>query len=112
MLFVQTLNGLLITLSMTAASDSYIKCNGMLLPLTLLFLQHLSRSYGFWLPDHCIDSTHTDGTADEHILFFEALCVLSAIHHITDVLHVPPITKILMYTDNDNTVASSVLKSS
>jgi len=41
---------------------------------------------------------------DEHIFFFEALCVLSVIHHITDVLCVPQATKILIYMDNDNTV--------
>ena len=45
------------------------------------------------------------GTTDEHIFVLEALCVLSAIHHITDVLHALPMAKALIYTDNDNTVA-------
>ena len=34
------------------------------------------------------------------------LSVLSAIHHATDFLHVPPLSQILIYTDNNNTVAN------
>jgi len=62
---------------------------------------------GFWLPDKCVGyySPVPESTTDEQIFYFEALCVLSAIHHVTDDLHVPPLAKILIYTDNDNTVA-------
>jgi hypothetical protein len=72
-----------------------------------LFCDACLEGMGFWIPDNCVGfySPTPDGTTDEHIFFFEALCVLSAIHHITDVLDVPPTTKVLIYTDNDNTVA-------
>jgi hypothetical protein len=62
---------------------------------------------GFWLPDKCVGyySPVSNSTTDEQIFYFEALCVLSAIHHATDVLHAPSSTKVLIYTDNDNTVA-------
>jgi len=62
---------------------------------------------GFWLPDKCVGyySPAPESTTDEQIFYFEALCVLSAIHHVTDDLHVPPLAKILIYTNNDNTVA-------
>ena len=43
-------------------------------------------------------------TTDKYIFSLEALCVLSAICHITDVLHMPPMARVLIYTDNDNTV--------
>jgi len=62
---------------------------------------------GFWLPDKCIGyySPVPDNTTDEQIFYFEALCVLSAIHHATDVLQIPSSAKILIYTDNNNTVS-------
>ena len=62
---------------------------------------------GFWLPDKCVGyySPVPEDTTDEQIFYFEALCVLSAIHHVVDLLCVPPSSRILIYTDNDNTVA-------
>ena len=62
---------------------------------------------GFWLPDKCVGyySPVPEETTEEQIFYFEALCVLSAIHHATDSLCVPPSSRILIYTDNDNTVA-------
>jgi len=44
-------------------------------------------------------------TTEEHIFYYEALCVLSAIHHVTDFLCAPPTSRILIYTDNNNTVS-------
>ena len=62
---------------------------------------------GFWLPDKCVGyySPVPEDTTDEQIFYLEALCVLSAIHHATDSLCVPPSSQILIYTDNDNTIA-------
>lgn len=62
---------------------------------------------GFWSPDKCVGyySPVPETTTEEHIFYYEALCVLSAIHYVTDFLCVPPTSKILIYTDNDNTVA-------
>ena len=62
---------------------------------------------GFWLPDKCVGyySPVPEDTTDEQIFYFEALCVLSAIHHVVNLLCVPPSSRILIYTDNDNTVA-------
>jgi len=62
---------------------------------------------GFWLPDKCVGyySPVPDNTTDEQIFYFEALCVLSAIHHATDVLQIPSSAKVLIYTDNNNTVS-------
>jgi len=62
---------------------------------------------GFWLPDDRVGfySPTPVETMDEYIFYFEALCVLSAIHHVTDVLCMPPMAQVLIYTDNDNTVA-------
>jgi hypothetical protein len=62
---------------------------------------------GFWLPDKCVGyySPVPENTTDEHIFYFEALCILSVFHHATEVLCVPPSSRILIYTDNDNTVA-------
>jgi len=47
---------------------------------------------GFWLPDKCISyySPVPENITNEQIFYFEALCVLSAIHHVTDLLRVPP----------------------
>ena len=62
---------------------------------------------GFWLPDNCVSfySPTPEGTTDEHIFYLKALCVLSAIHYVTDTLRASATAKILIYTDNDNTVA-------
>ena len=62
---------------------------------------------GFWLPDKCVSyySPVPEETTDEHIFYYEALCVLSAIHDVTETLCAPPTSKILIYTDNNNTVA-------
>jgi len=62
---------------------------------------------GFWLPDKCISyySPVPETTNNNQIFYFEALCVLSAIHHVTAFLCVHPASRILIYTDNDNTVA-------
>jgi hypothetical protein len=72
-----------------------------------LYCDACLKGMGFWLSDTCVGyySPVPDGTTEEHIFFFEALCVLSAIHHMTNTLRVPPTSKILIYTDNDNTVA-------
>jgi len=65
------------------------------------------QGMGFWLPDKCVGyySPVPEETTDEHIFYYEALCILSAIHHATETLCAPPTSKILIYTDNDNTVA-------
>ena len=59
---------------------------------------------GFWWPDKCVGyySPVPEATTEEHIFYYEALCVLSAIHYVMDSLCVPPTSKILIYTDNDN----------
>ena len=61
---------------------------------------------GFWLPDKCISfySPVPDGLTDEQIFYFVALCVLSAIHHISNIHQPPQFSCLLIYTDNDNTV--------
>lgn len=62
---------------------------------------------GFWLPDKCVGfySPVPEGLTDEQIFYFEALCVLSALHHLIDTYSPPPHSRLLIYTDNDNTVA-------
>ena len=72
-----------------------------------LYCDACLEGMGFWLPDTCIGyySPVPDTATDEHIFYYEALTVLSAIHHVTDFLCVPATSKILIYTDNDNTVA-------
>ena len=62
---------------------------------------------GFWLPDECVGfySPVPDGLTDEQIFYFEALCVLSAIHHLNNTYLPPQSSRLLIYTDNDNTVA-------
>jgi len=62
---------------------------------------------GFWWPDKCVGfySPVPDGLNEEQIFYFEALCVLAALHHIIDSQLPPPSSRILIYTDNDNTVA-------
>ena len=72
-----------------------------------LFCDACLEGMGFWLPDNCVGfySPTPEGTTDEHIFYLEALCVLSAIHYVTDTLHASATAKILIYTDNDNTVA-------
>jgi len=61
---------------------------------------------GFWWPDKCVSfySPVPDGLNEEQIFYFEALCVLAALHHIIDSQFPPPSSCILIYTDNDNTV--------
>ena len=79
----------------TSSADIIIYCDACL------------EGMGFWLPDKCVGyySPVPNSTTEEHIFYFKALCVLSAIHHATDVLQIPPSAKVLIYTDNDNTVA-------
>jgi len=71
-----------------------------------LFCDACLEGMGFWLPDSCVSyySPTPGGTMDEHIFYLEALCVLSAIHHVMDILHAPPMAKVLIYTDNNNTI--------
>ena len=71
-----------------------------------LFCDTCLEGMGFWLPDNCVGfySPTPEGTTDEHIFYLKALCVLSAIHYVTDTLHVSPTAEILIYTDNDNTI--------
>jgi hypothetical protein len=73
----------------------------------IIYCDTCLEGMGFWLPDKCVGyySPVPENTTDEHIFYFEALCVLSAFHHATEVLCVPPSSRILIYTDNDNTVA-------
>jgi len=72
-----------------------------------LYCDACLEGMGFWLPDNCVGyySPVPESTAQEQIFYFEALCMLSAIHHVMEVLCVPPSSRILIYTDNDNTVA-------
>ena len=72
-----------------------------------LYCHACLEGMGFWLPDNCVGyySPVPESTAQEQIFYFEALCVLSAIHHVMEVLCVPPSSRMLIYTDNDNTVA-------
>jgi len=79
----------------TSSADLTLYCNACL------------DGMGFWLPDKCVSyySPGPENIADEQIFYFEALCILSAIHHVTDLLRVPPPSWILIYTDNDNTIA-------
>lgn len=62
---------------------------------------------GFWLPDQCVGfySPVPEGLNEEQIFYFEALCVLSALHHLVNTSHPQQSSCILIYTDNDNTVA-------
>ena len=62
---------------------------------------------GFWLPDQCVGfySPVPEGLNEEQIFYFEALCVLSALHHLVNTSHPQQSSRILIYTDNDNTVA-------
>jgi len=63
----------------------------------------------FWLPDKRIGfySPVPDGLTDEQIFYFEVLCMLSAIHHLSDVCQPPQFSHLLIYTDNNNTIAIS-----
>jgi len=62
---------------------------------------------GFWLPDWDVGfySPVPDGLDEEQIFYFEALCILSALYHVINVYHPQQSSCILIYTDNDNTVA-------
>ena len=62
---------------------------------------------GFWEPDKCVGfySPVPRDLTEEQIFYFEALCVLSAIHHLIDTQAPPQSSRLLIYTDNDNTVA-------
>ena len=72
----------------------------------IIYCDACLEGMGFWLPDKCVGyySPIPESTNDDQIFYFEALCVLSAIHHITDFLCVCPASWILIYTDNNNTV--------
>ena len=72
-----------------------------------LYCDACLQGMGFWWPDKCVGyySPVPEATTEEHIFYYEALCILSAIHYVTDSLCVPPTSKILIYTDNNNTVA-------
>ena len=72
-----------------------------------LYCDTCLEGMGFWSPDKCVGyySPVPETTTKEHIFYYEALCILSAIHYVTNFLCVPPTSKILIYTDNDNTVA-------
>ncbi|EDR01159.1 uncharacterized protein LACBIDRAFT_312509 [Laccaria bicolor S238N-H82] len=61
---------------------------------------------GFWLPDHSVGfySPVPEVLDKEQIFYFEALSVLSALHHIINTCHPQQSSRILIYTDNDNTV--------
>ena len=61
----------------------------------------------FWLPDQSVSfyCPVPDGLMDEHIFYFKALCVLSSIHHLVETRQPPQSSRLLIYTDNDNTVA-------
>jgi hypothetical protein len=62
---------------------------------------------GFWLPDKRVGfyCPVPDGLTDKQIFYFEALCVISAIHHLVETRQPPQSSRLLIYTDNDNTVA-------
>jgi hypothetical protein len=62
---------------------------------------------GFWIPDESVGfySPVPEHVDPEQIFYFEALCVLSALHHIIEMHNTQPLSRILIYTDNDNTVA-------
>ena len=73
----------------------------------IIYCDACLEGMGFWLPDKCVGfySPVPEGLNEEQIFYFEALCVLSALHHIIDLQHPPQSSRILIYTDNDNTVA-------
>ncbi|KIK05904.1 hypothetical protein K443DRAFT_51347, partial [Laccaria amethystina LaAM-08-1] len=56
-----------------------------------LYCDACLEGMGFWFPDKCISyySPVPESTMEEHIFYYEALCVLSAIHHATDFLCAP-----------------------
>jgi len=62
---------------------------------------------GFWIPDECVGfySPVPEQMDSEQIFYFEALCVLSALHHLIETHDPRPSSRLLIYTDNDNTVA-------
>jgi hypothetical protein len=62
---------------------------------------------GFWIPDECVGfySPVPKQVDSEQIFYFEALCILSALHHIIEMHNPQPLSRILIYMDNDNTVA-------
>lgn len=61
---------------------------------------------GYWLLDKCIGyySSVPNRVTEGQIFYFKALCVLSAIHHVIDVLCGPPTSRILILTDSYNTI--------
>ena len=61
----------------------------------------------FWLPDQCVSfySPVPEGLDEEQIFYFEALCVLSALHHLVNTSQPQQSSHVLIYADNDNTVA-------
>ena len=73
----------------------------------IIYCDACLEGMGFWSPDKCVGfySPVPKGLNEEQIFYFEALCVLSALHHIIDLQHPPQSSRILIYTDNNNTVA-------
>ena len=71
-----------------------------------IYCNECLEGMGFWSPDKCVSyySPVPETTTEKHIFYSEALCILSAVHSVTDSLCVPPTSKILIYTNNDNTV--------
>ena len=71
-----------------------------------LYCDACLQGMGFWFPDKFVGyySPVPETTTEEYIFYYEALCILSAIHYVMDFLSVPPTSKILIYTDNDNTI--------
>lgn len=71
-----------------------------------LYCDACLEGMGFWWPDKCVGfySPVPDGLDEEQIFYFEALCVLAALNHVVESQHPPPSSRILLYTDNDNTV--------
>ena len=61
---------------------------------------------GFWYPDEPVPeafySPVPSGVPTDFIFYYEALCVLSALHHVSASLQKPE--KIIIFTDNTNTV--------
>ncbi|KDR64848.1 hypothetical protein GALMADRAFT_82606, partial [Galerina marginata CBS 339.88] len=59
---------------------------------------------GFWYPDHSLGyySPVPDGIPTDFIFYYEALCVLSAFFHASEMSSAP--LRIVIFTDNTNTV--------
>ena len=72
----------------------------------LIYCDACTTGMGFWYPDEPIPDAYYSpvppNVPTDFIFYYEALCVLSALHHASHSLTMP--SRIMIFTDNSNTV--------